>query len=172
VGPAGNSLYQSQREEKKLMVDSEASSTSSEKGEISIMEEGEFSDDDDDDDDMNGLQTDSEKKDNDTNEDRVKVTEVVDMLEISSCKTEHIYTATPTRILRLGQIDKGQKTRFMFNIGGMKFETCAYTINNVPDSVLFEPSSLNSPSSIIDISPFSDDVDDASLSTINLFSSL
>jgi hypothetical protein len=30
VGPAGDSLYQSQREEKKLMVDSEASSTSSE----------------------------------------------------------------------------------------------------------------------------------------------
>jgi hypothetical protein len=29
VGPAGDSLYQSQREEKKLMVDSEASSTSS-----------------------------------------------------------------------------------------------------------------------------------------------
>jgi hypothetical protein len=44
VGPAGDSLYQSQREEKKLKVDSEASSTSSEKGEISIMEEGEFSD--------------------------------------------------------------------------------------------------------------------------------
>jgi hypothetical protein len=44
VGPAGDSLYQSQREEKKLMVDREASSTSSEKGEISIMEEGEFSD--------------------------------------------------------------------------------------------------------------------------------
>ena len=60
VGPAGDSLYQSQREEKKLMVDSEASSTSSEKGEISIMEEGEFSDDDDDD--MNGLQNDSEKR--------------------------------------------------------------------------------------------------------------
>jgi hypothetical protein len=47
------------------MVDSEASSTSSEKGEISIMEEGEFSDDDDDDDDMNGLQDNSGKKDND-----------------------------------------------------------------------------------------------------------
>jgi hypothetical protein len=47
------------------MVDSEASSTSSEKGEISIMEEGEFSDDDDDDDDdMNGLQDNSGKKDN------------------------------------------------------------------------------------------------------------
>jgi hypothetical protein len=72
VGPAGDSLYQSQREEKKLMVDSEASSTSSEKGEISIMEEGEFSDDDDDDD-MNGLQYNSGKKDNDTNEDRMKV---------------------------------------------------------------------------------------------------
>jgi hypothetical protein len=62
VGPAGDSLYQSQREEKKLMVDSEASSTSSEKGEISIMEEGEFSDDDNDDD-MNGLQDNSGKKD-------------------------------------------------------------------------------------------------------------
>jgi hypothetical protein len=72
VGPAGDSLYQSQREEKKLMVDSEASSTSSEKGEISIMEEGEVSDDDDDDD-MNGLQDNSGKKDNDTNEDRMKV---------------------------------------------------------------------------------------------------
>jgi hypothetical protein len=138
VGTAGDSLYQSQREEKKLMVDSEASSTSSEKGEISIMEEGEFSDDDDDGDDMNDLQDNSEKKDNDTNEDRVKVTEVVDMSEISSSKTEHIYTAAPTRILKLGQIGKGQKTRFMFNIGGMKFETCANTINNVPDSVLFE----------------------------------
>jgi len=56
VGPAGDNLYQ--REEIKLMVDSEASSTSSEKGEISIMEEGEFSDDDDD---MNGLQNNSEK---------------------------------------------------------------------------------------------------------------
>jgi hypothetical protein len=100
------------------MVDSEASSTSSEKGEISIMEEGEFSDDDDDDDDMNGLQDNSGKKDNDPNEDRMKVTEVVDITEISSSKTEHIYTATPTRILKLGQIDKGQKTRFMFNIGG------------------------------------------------------
>ena len=53
------------------MVDSEASSTSSEKGEISIMEEGEFSDDDDD---MNGLQNNSEKnlKDNDTHDHRVK----------------------------------------------------------------------------------------------------
>jgi hypothetical protein len=102
------------------MVDSEASSTSSEKGEISIMEEGEFSDDDDDDDDddMNGLQDNSGKKDNDTNEDRMKVTEVVDITEISSSKTEHIYTATPTKILKLGQIDKGQKTRFMFNIWG------------------------------------------------------
>lgn len=143
VGPAGDSLYQSQREEKKLMVDSEASSTSSEKGEISIMEEGEFSDDDDDDD-MNGLQDNSGKKDNDTNEDRMKVTEVVDITEISSSKTEHIYTATPTRILKLGQIDKGQKTRFMFNIGGVKFETCANTINNVPDSVLFELINTNS----------------------------
>jgi hypothetical protein len=76
------------------MVDSEASSTSSEKGEISIMEEGEFSDDDDD---MNGLQDNSGKKDNDTNEDRMKVTEVVDITEISSSKTEHIYTATPTK---------------------------------------------------------------------------
>jgi hypothetical protein len=44
----------------------------------------------------------------------MKVTEVVDITEISSSKTEHIYTATPTRILKLGQIDKGQKTRFMF----------------------------------------------------------
>jgi hypothetical protein len=68
------------------MFDSEALSTSSEKGEISIMEEGEFSDDDDDD--MNGLQNNSEKKNNDTNEDRVKVTEVVDITEISSSKTE------------------------------------------------------------------------------------
>ena len=122
VGPAGDSLYQSQREEKKLMVDSEASSTSSEKGEISIMEEGEFSHDDDDDD-MNGLQDNSGKKDNDTNEDRMKLTEVVDITEISSSKTEHIYTATPTR---------------------MKFETCANTINNVPDSVLFELINTNS----------------------------
>jgi hypothetical protein len=81
------------------------------------MEEGEFSDDDDDDD-MNGLQDNSGKKDNDTNEDSMKVTEVVDITEISSSKTEHIYTATPTKILKLGQIDKGQKTRFMFNIGG------------------------------------------------------
>jgi hypothetical protein len=37
----------------------------------------------------------------------MKVTEVVDITEISSSKTEHIYTATPTRILKLGQIDKG-----------------------------------------------------------------
>ena len=59
MGPAGDSLYQSQREEKKLMLDSEASSTSSEKGEIPIMEEGEVSDDDDD---MNGLQNNNEKK--------------------------------------------------------------------------------------------------------------
>ena len=141
MGPAGDSLYQSQREEKKLMVDSEASSTSSEKGEISIMEEGEFSDDD-----MNGLQNNSEKnlKDNDTNEDRVKVTEVVDITEISSSKTEQSYTATPTRILRLVQIDKGQKTRCMLSIGGMKFETCANTINNVPDSVLFKLINANS----------------------------
>jgi hypothetical protein len=43
----------------------------------------------------------------------MKVTEVVDITEISSSKTEHIYTATPTRILKLVQIDKGQKTRFM-----------------------------------------------------------
>jgi hypothetical protein len=41
--------------------------------------EGEFSDDDDDDDDMNGLHDNSGKKDNDTNEDRMKVTEVVDI---------------------------------------------------------------------------------------------
>ena len=46
--------------------------------------QGEFSDVDDD---MNGLQNNSEKKDNDTNEDRVKVTEVVDITEISSSKT-------------------------------------------------------------------------------------
>jgi hypothetical protein len=55
----------------------------------------------------------------------VKVTEVVDITEISSNKPEQSYTATPTRILKLVQIDKGQKTRFMLNIGGMKFETCA-----------------------------------------------
>jgi hypothetical protein len=74
------------------MVDSEASSTSSKKGEISIMEEREFSDDDDD---MNVLQNNSEKnlKDNDTNDDRVKVTEVVDITEISSSKPEQSYTA-------------------------------------------------------------------------------
>jgi hypothetical protein len=84
------------------------------------MEEGEFSDDDDDDDDMNGLQNNSEKKDNDTNEDRVKVTEVVDITEISSSKTE---------------------------ISTQQHQ-------------------------LIDISPFSDDVDNASLSTINFFSSL
>ena len=54
VGPAGDSL--DQREENKLMVDSEASSTSSEKGEISIMEEEEFSDAD-----MNSLHNNSEK---------------------------------------------------------------------------------------------------------------
>lgn len=48
----------------------------------------------------------------------MKVTEVVDITEISSSKTEQSYTATPTRILRLVQIDKGQKTRFMLNIGG------------------------------------------------------
>jgi hypothetical protein len=51
--PAGDSL--DQREENKLI--SEASSTSSEKVEISIMQ-GEFSDADDD---MNGLQNNSEK---------------------------------------------------------------------------------------------------------------
>jgi hypothetical protein len=144
VGPAGDRLYQSQSEEKKLMVDSEASSTSSEKGEVSIMEEGEFSDDDDD---MNVLQNNSEKnlKDNDTNDDRVKVTEVVDITEISSSKPEQSYTATPTRILKLVQIDKGQITKFMLNIGGgMQFETCANTINNVPHSVLFEVINANS----------------------------
>jgi hypothetical protein len=32
----------------------------------------------------------------------------------------------------------------MFNIGGVKFETCANTINNVPDSVLFELINTNS----------------------------
>ena len=141
VGPADDS--RDQREENKLMVDSEASWSSSEKGDISIMEEGEFSDDDND---MNGLQNNSEKnlKDNDTNEDRVKVTEVVDITKISSNKPEQSYTATPTRILKLIQIDKGQKTRFMLNIGGMKFETCANTINNAPDSVLFELINANS----------------------------
>ena len=51
------------------------------------------------------------------NEDRVKVTEVIDITEISSNKPEQ-YTATPTRILKLVQINKGQKTRFMLNIGG------------------------------------------------------
>jgi enolase len=45
-------------------------------------------------------------------------------------------------------------------------ETCKPFISSSSSS------SLNSPSSIIDISPFSDDVDDASLSTINFFSSL
>jgi hypothetical protein len=141
VGPADDS--RDQREENKLMVDSEASWSSSEKGDISIMEEGEFSDDDND---MNGLQNNSEKnlKDNDTNEDRVKVTEVVEITKISSNKPEQSYTATPTRILKLIQIDKGQKTRFMLNIGGMKFETCANTINNAPDSVLFELINANS----------------------------
>ena len=54
---------------------------------------------------------------NATNEDRVKVTEVVDITEISSNKPEQ-YTATPTRILKLVQIDKEQKTKFMLNIGG------------------------------------------------------
>jgi len=56
-------------------------------------------------------------KDNDTNEDRMKVTEVVDITEITTNKPEQLYTATPTRILKLVQIDKGQKTRFMLNIG-------------------------------------------------------
>jgi hypothetical protein len=83
-------------------------------------------------------------KENATNEDRVKVTEVVDITKISSNKPEQSYTATPTRILKLVQIDKGQKIRFMLNIGGMKFETCANTINNAPDSVLFELINTNS----------------------------
>ena len=137
VGPAGDNLYQRE----------EISATSTEKGEISIyvMEEGEFSDEDDD---MNGLQnnSDNKSKDNDTNEDRVKVTEVVDITDTTSSKPEQlpVYTATPTRILKLMQIDKGQKTRFMLNIGGIKFETCANTINSVPDSVLFEMINANS----------------------------
>ena len=109
------------------------------------MEEGEFSDDDDDDD-MNGLQNNSEKnlKDNDTNDDRVNETEIVDITEISSSKPEQSYTATPTRTIKLVQIDKEQKTRFMLNIGGMKFKTSANTINNVPDSVLCELINANS----------------------------
>ena len=114
MGPAGDSL--DKREENKVMDDIETSSTSSEKGEeLSIMEEGEYSDDDD----MNDLSSTNDKnlKENDTNKDRVTVTEVVDITEISSNKPEQ-YTATPTRILKLVQINKGQKTRFMLNIGG------------------------------------------------------
>ena len=98
------------------MDDIETSSTSSEKGEeLSIMEEGEYSDDDD----MNDLSSTNDKnlKENDTNKDRVTVTEVVDITKISSNKLEQ-YTATPTRILKLVQINKGQKTRFMLNIEG------------------------------------------------------
>jgi uncharacterized membrane protein len=75
VGPAGDSL--DKREENKVMDDIETSSTSSEKGEeLSIMEEGEYSDDDD----MNDLSSTNDKnlKENDTNKDRVTVTEVVD----------------------------------------------------------------------------------------------
>jgi hypothetical protein len=49
----------------------------------------------------------------------VKVTKVVDITEISSSKPEQSYTATPTRTIKLVQIDKEQKTRFMLNIGGM-----------------------------------------------------
>jgi hypothetical protein len=78
------------------------------------MEEGQFSDDD-----MNDLPSTNDKnlKENDTNKDRVTVTEVVDITKISSNKLEQ-YTATPTRILKLVQINKGQKTRFMLNIEG------------------------------------------------------
>jgi hypothetical protein len=49
---------------------------------------------------MNGLQDNSEKnlKDNDTNEGRMKVTEVVDITEISSSKTEQ-YTAKTTLMM-------------------------------------------------------------------------
>ena len=114
VGPAGDSL--DKRGENKVMDDIETSSTSSEKGEeLSIMEEGEYSDDDD----MNDLSSANDKnlKENDTNKDRVTVTEVVDITKISSNKLEQ-YTATPSRILKLVQINKGQKTRFMLNIEG------------------------------------------------------
>jgi hypothetical protein len=91
----------------------ETSSMSPEKGEeLSIMEEGQFSDDD-----MNDLPSTNDKnlKENDTTEDRMTVTEVVDMTKISSNKPEQ-YTETPTRILKLVQIDKGQKTRFTLNM--------------------------------------------------------
>ena len=111
VGPAGDSL--DKREDNKVMDDIETSSTSSEKGEeLSIMEEGEYSDDYD----MNDLSSTNDKnlKENATNEDKVTVTEVVDITKISSNKPEQ-YTATPTRILKLVQINKGQKTRFMLN---------------------------------------------------------
>ena len=46
------------------------------------------------------------------------------------------YTPTPTRLLKIQQLNKGQQTRFILNIGGTKFETSAETISSFPDSVL------------------------------------
>ena len=109
LSPAGDSL--NKREVHKVMDNIETSSMSSEKGEeLSIME-GEVSDDA-----MNDLLSTNDKnlKGNDTTKDRVTVTEVVDITEISSNKPEQ-YTATPTRIFKLVQIGKGQK---MLYIGG------------------------------------------------------
>ena len=104
------------------------------------------------DDDMNDLPSTNDKnqKENDTTGDRMTVTEVVDMTKISSNKPEQ-YTETPTRILKIVQIDKGQKTRFTLNMekgggggGGGGDLKLAQTQYSVPDSVLFELINANS----------------------------
>ena len=66
--------------------------------------------------------------------------------------TELSYIPTPTKTLKLEAIQKSQQTRFILNVGGMKFETSASVINNYPNSVL---SAMIAPGSVV--TPYSID---------------
>ena len=66
--------------------------------------------------------------------------------------TELSYEPTPTKTLKLEAIWKSQQTRFILNVGGVKFETSASVINNFPNSVL---SAMIAPGSVV--TPYSID---------------
>ena len=48
------------------------------------------------------------------------------------------YEASSIRSEKLDAIKSSQDRRFIFNIGGIKFETCADTMASDPNSLLFD----------------------------------
>ena len=55
------------------------------------------------------------------------------------------YEATDKKLLKLQNINRNQNSRFILNVGGSKFETCASTMSSDPNSILYSLIQKESP---------------------------